>query len=168
MLLSTLTKIFTILLRNRDMMKEMYTLGHTDELTGAGNLRAFEEWAKAIPDGTRASFFYCDIDNLKKINDTEGHHMGNEAIKNTTGAIASQVGLNHTFRLGGDEFLAVETDLDEEETALLAEAIRQGFRERKVAVSLGSATFTAPFPPMEELLTVIDGKMYENKREREG
>lgn len=168
MLLSTLTKIFTILLRNRDMMKEMYTLGHTDELTGAGNLRAFEEWAKAIPDGTRVSFFYCDIDNLKKINDTEGHHMGNEAIKNTTGAIASQVGLNHTFRLGGDEFLAVETDLDEEETALLAEAIRQGFRERKVAVSLGSATFTAPFPPMEEILTVIDGKMYENKREREG
>lgn len=167
LLLRTLTTIFAILLRNRDMLKEMYRLGHTDELTGAGNLRAFEDYAASIPEGTKTAFFYCDIDNLKKINDREGHHKGNEAICCTADALAEQAGLTHTYRLGGDEFLAVAADMDEQGAAAMAEAIREGFKRRNVSVSLGHAVFTAPFPPMEEMLNVIDGKMYENKRERE-
>lgn len=167
LLLRTLTRIFAILVRNRDMLKEMYRLGHTDELTGAGNLRAFEEYAASIPEGTKTAFFYCDIENLKKINDRKGHHSGNEAICCTAGALAEQAGLTHTYRLGGDEFLAVAADMDEQGAAAMAEAIREGFKRRNVSVSLGHAVFTAPFPPMEEMLNVIDGKMYENKRERE-
>lgn len=167
LLLRTLATIFAILLRNRDMLKEMYRLGHTDELTGAGNLRAFEDYAASIPEGTKAAFFYCDIDNLKKINDRKGHHSGNEAIRHTAGALAEQAGLTHTYRLGGDEFLAVAADMDEQGAAAMAEAIRDGFKRRNISVSLGHAVFTAPFPPMEKMLGVIDGKMYENKRERE-
>ena len=167
LLLCTLATIFAILLRNRDMLKEMYRLGHTDELTGAGNLRAFEDYAASIPEGTKTAFFYCDIDNLKKINDRKGHHSGNEAIRHTAGALAEQAGLTHTYRLGGDEFLAVAADMDEQGAAAMAEAIREGFKLRNVSVSLGHAVFTAPFPPMEKMLGVIDGKMYENKRERE-
>ena len=167
LLLRTLATIFAILLRNRDMLKEMYRLGHTDELTGAGNLRAFEDYAASIPEGTKTAFFYCDIDNLKKINDRKGHHSGNEAIRHTAGALAEQAGLAHTYRLGGDEFLAVAADMDEQGAAAMAEAIREGFKRRNVSVSLGHAVFTAPFPPMEKMLGVIDGKMYENKRERE-
>lgn len=167
LLLRTLATIFAILLRNRDMLKEMYRLGHTDELTVAGNLRAFEDYAASIPKGTKTAFFYCDIDNLKKINDREGHHSGNEAIRRTAEALAEQAGMEHTYRLGGDEFLAVVADMDEQGSAAMAEAMREGFKRRNVSVSLGCATFTAPFPPMEKILGVIDGKMYENKRERE-
>lgn len=167
LLLRTLATIFAILLRNRDMLKEMYRLGHTDELTGAGNLRAFEDYAASIPEGTKTAFFYCDIDNLKKINDRKGHHSGNEAIRHTAGALAEQAGLTHTYRLGGDEFLAVAADMDEQGAAAMAEAIREGFKRRNVSVSLGHAVFTAPFPPMKKMLGVFDGKMYENKRERE-
>ena len=83
------------------------------------------------------------------------------------GALAEQAGLTHTYRLGGDEFLAVAADMDEQGAAAMAEAIRKGFKRRNVSVSLGHAVFTAPFPPMEEMLNVIDGKMYEDKRERE-
>lgn len=57
--------------------------------------------------------------------------------------------------------------MDEQGAAAMAEAIRKGFKRRNVSVSLGCAVFTAPFPPMEKMLGVIDGKMYENKRERE-
>lgn len=166
-LLHTLTRIFAILLRNRDILKEMHRLGHTDELTGAGNLRAFEEYEKTIPDGTQTAFFYCDIDNLKKINDQKGHHIGNEAIRHTAEALAEQAGMEHTYRLGGDEFLAVTADIKEREAETMAEDMREGFNRRNVSVSLGYALFTAPFPPMEKMLAVIDKKMYEDKRERE-
>lgn len=73
----------------------------------------------------------ADVNFLKRTNDTYGHEKGNEYLKNASDRVARVFGTEHTYRVGGDEFVVV---LEGEAQRDAGEKIRQ-FRQA-VAQSL--------------------------------
>lgn len=99
----------------------------TDALTDIGNTAAYREKVnelnEAISAGT-ASFHVVifDINYLKHLNDEFGHLCGDRVIRATASLIAGVFGAKNTFRIGGDEILAIAEAISESE---MAERIRK-------------------------------------------
>ncbi|MBL9148895.1 MAG: GGDEF domain-containing protein [Phycisphaerae bacterium] len=95
---------------------ELRILAWTDELTGAGNRRAFERVLEetittARPERRPVSLMYFDIDNFKSYNDRFGHEAGDEVLRETVELLRSVIRRgDHVFRIGGDEFVVIFAD----------------------------------------------------------
>ena len=96
--------------------RELRRFAWTDELTGAGNRRAFETvlreaMAHALAERRTISVMYLDIDDFKRYNDDFGHHAGDEVLRETAELLRTCVRAgDHVFRIGGDEFVVVFCD----------------------------------------------------------
>ena len=107
---------------------------NTDALTGVGNTTAYEERTKEldseIDDNTAAfSVVMFDINDLKLINDRYGHDSGDKAIRTAARVIAEVYEKDNTFRVGGDEFIAISGQLSEEEAARRSKRLKQLINE---------------------------------------
>ncbi len=113
----------------RDTADRLYHEARTDALTGLGNrlgldarLRAGLAEAARVPEAPGVSLFYIDIDHFKRINDGLGHHVGDELLVAVARRLVHTTG-SDVYRVGGDEFVAVRTDLDRERAEALADAV---------------------------------------------
>ncbi len=81
---------------------------YNDELTGLGNRAAFNNTIVRMTCSQPGSWgiLAIDLDNLKAVNDTYGHHAGDDLIKTAADRIAKAVAPDIVFRIGGDEFIA--------------------------------------------------------------
>jgi diguanylate cyclase (GGDEF)-like protein len=160
--------------------RELRTLAVRDDLTGLFNRRGF--WASATQQLKLARrnnqgclLFFCDIDNLKQINDSYGHAEGDLALMRAADA------LKQTFRdsdilarLAGDEFavLALETSSQYQEAVLQRlqtrlEKVRSSEPRYTLTISVGVARFEPNQPAsLPDLMQQADQAMYDHKRHR--
>ncbi|MSR41247.1 MAG: GGDEF domain-containing protein [Phycisphaerales bacterium] len=95
---------------------ELDRLAFTDELTGAGNRRAFEriavdELQQARKERRQISLVAFDIDDLKHYNDRFGHDAGDAVLRETVEVVRACIRRgDHIFRIGGDEFVVLFCD----------------------------------------------------------
>ncbi len=95
---------------------ELDRLAFTDQLTGAGNRRAFERIAVAELQQARAerrqiSLVAFDVDDLKLYNDRFGHDAGDAVLRETVEVVRACIRRgDHIFRIGGDEFVVLFCD----------------------------------------------------------
>lgn len=168
--------------RDREkMIKKLKEASIRDELTGLYNRRGFftiarEYIALATRRKTKMFLLYVDMDGLKHINDTFGHHMGDQAL------LKLAEFMNRTFRtsdtkgrMGGDEFAVfpIDSSLDGVETALgrLQKAIDEfnaaADKPFRLSISTGLSFFDPESPAtIEDLLMRADTLMYERKRSK--
>jgi diguanylate cyclase (GGDEF)-like protein len=118
-----------------------------------------------------------DLDGFKKVNDTYGHHVGDEILRRVAQVARSQVRSGDLLiRYAGDEFVAVlhratpEVVLDlkmrlQDSVDNLAYEVRPG-RVARVGISIGYATYGQDGTAIDELMEVADGRMYEDKLDR--
>ncbi|MGG6898470.1 putative bifunctional diguanylate cyclase/phosphodiesterase [Rhizobium sp. BR 315] len=102
----------TIAIERHHRAMERHRLAYHDALTGLPNRAAFDRHANQIArDGL--GLILLDLDNLKFTNDTFGHRVGDELIKEVAARLHSVT--EHLFRLGGDEFAIIceARDIDE-------------------------------------------------------
>ena len=98
-----------------------HDLAYLDELTQLANPAAYkariDEIQKLSPPDKTYAIMIFDIDNFKNVNDTYGHHYGNEVLKKTADFfLAHFPGENYEFfRIGGDEFSAIVSGLSEKQ-----------------------------------------------------
>lgn len=107
LLLTAVTRFLSVLICNRDIYKRLRQLGNSDQLTGVMNRHRFMGLMQHIPQGEPIALIYADFNDLKDINDTDGHEAGDEALRKMACAMCSVVDQNRVFRVGGDEFIAV-------------------------------------------------------------
>lgn len=102
-----LSYFFGQLLLQRDTKRTLIRYGFNDLLTGAGNRRAFERFERESLD-TNSTYAYimCDINGLKRVNDSYGHEKGDAMIKYVADAFMQIFGEGNVYRMGGDEFVA--------------------------------------------------------------
>jgi diguanylate cyclase (GGDEF)-like protein len=115
-----------------------------------------------------------DLDNLKHINDSVGHHIGDEAIRLLAQELQRAVRATDTCgRLGGDEFGVAMPDADERDAREVGLRVRQSLedlnRSEKVAVpvefSIGIAAWR-PGMDWQAMYQVADKALYVDKRRR--
>ena len=156
----------------REQAEQLAVIASTDPLTGLSTRRA---WDVAIAERTRrrkgsvAPFAVAliDLDGLKEINDTLGHHAGDDALAAT--AVAFRAVLRDgdlVARLGGDEFAILVPDADLQATLALAERILAALPEPLTA-SAGIAVWDGQ-ETSTDLQRRADEALYAAKRDGKG
>jgi len=160
-----------ILFRDMERFKH---LAETDRLTGLFNKGKFNEVLKKEIERAKRykrplSLIIFDIDHFKRINDTYGHKVGDEVLRELAKVIKSIIRkTDFVVRWGGEEFviLAPETDLDG--ALKLAEKLRQTVEKhqfptvKNVTISLGVAQYIDEETP-EEFIIRADMALYKAK-----
>ena len=151
----------------------------TDYLTGLANRPEFERAidravASADRHKRRLALMMIDLDNLKEINDTYGHHVGDEAIRVLAAELQRAVRATDTCgRLGGDEFGVAMPDADERDAREVGLRVREALdhlnRNAKLPVPVEfSIGITAWRPGMDwqAMYQMADKHLYVDKRRR--
>ncbi|NQY94165.1 MAG: GGDEF domain-containing protein [Campylobacteraceae bacterium] len=122
--------------------KKLEVLSIKDTLTNLYNRRHFDdvfhrEIQRAERDKKILSFAIIDVDNLKKYNDCNGHEEGNNLLKSIAEVLAESIhrGSDFIFRLGGEEFGIIFTDLNEEEALHYIDNIRIKIKNMNISHS---------------------------------
>jgi len=149
-----------------------------DTLTNTLNRRAFFELGekKFIKDKEKLFVIMIDIDKFKKINDTYGHHIGDQVIKLITKTISYLITEECTFvRFGGEEFglLCLENNINS--MILIIERIRKEIEELEIitdnhqsikfTISSGVVQYHKNANSLSDLLKEADKAMYQAKEE---
>ncbi len=148
----------------------------TDPLTKLKNRRAFfENGTKYLSMGRRyhtdTSIIVADIDHFKKVNDTYGHQVGDEALVAVANILTELTRTEDTVaRIGGEEFAILLPDTNRLGTAVLAERIRVAVeRERLIVgdkilsltISIGIASIgEESVDAIDQLLSIADKRLY--------
>lgn len=164
LLLTAVTRFLSVLIRNRDIYKRLRQLGNTDQLTGVMNRHRFMGLMQHIPQGEPIALIYADFNDLKDINDTDGHEAGDEALRKMACAMCSVVDQNRVFRVGGDEFIAVAEEVNLDDVKEIVKKMRQAFDEQGVSAALGYGIFKMPIDDIEAAIAEVDHWMYYDKR----
>ena len=120
-----------------------------DQLTGLGNRRAIERHLQRLAEGgKRRAIGVCDIDNFKSVNDRFGHGVGDRVLKMVATSLASSCAPHFVGRWGGEEFLIVMDDEDQDSGVALLDKARTEIAIRKLKLRendepLGVISFSA-------------------------
>ena len=95
-----------IAIERDERVQERQRLTYTDAMTGLPNRARFNKTLAELDTEPPRDWgmLLVDIDNLKMVNDTFGHHAGDDLIKTVATRVAAVAANAATFRLGGDEF----------------------------------------------------------------
>jgi diguanylate cyclase (GGDEF)-like protein/PAS domain S-box-containing protein len=178
-----LERMLGLLRNSRDEIKrknvELEILATQDALTGCLNRRAFFEtfesmWNEATLLDSPLSCLMIDIDHFKSVNDTYGHHTGDEVLRQVAQVIRTIHGTNGLVcRYGGEEFCVVFPQME------LKDAIAEGERTRlaimeirllepaelRLTASIGVSNIRFEAANTQELINQADMCLYIAKRE---
>lgn len=167
--------------RQKESADRYRRLAVEDSMTEMGNRNAFQIHLSALAEAPpkQLAFVLFDIDDLKQINDTLGHHVGDQAIYTASQCIRSAFGqAGRCYRIGGDEFAVILTD---RAVTKIPECLARFLQTCSVlwdahlpsdGLSFGwsSTSFSAETPATMERITQLqeeaDRSLYEQKQQR--
>ena len=159
--------------------RELQILATQDALTGCLNRRAFFErferaWAAAKEANKPLACVMIDNDHFKNVNDTYGHHVGDEVLRKVAAILRSLHRADELVcRYGGEEFCVVLPGCDLRDAERQAERIRKAIqsvefdspKELRLTASLGVSDLTCNAPDPQELINQADKCLYVAKRQ---
>lgn len=154
-------------------------MAYTDSLTGVKTKNAYflaeEKINKRIDDGEieKLGIAIFDLNDLKSINDTQGHDAGDKAIINACHLISDVFKLSPIYRVGGDEFVAILEDEDYDHRLSLVKAfnerIEKNIKNGDVVLSVGLAVYVKDEDKdLNSIFKKADANMYEHKKYLKG
>jgi diguanylate cyclase (GGDEF)-like protein/PAS domain S-box-containing protein len=161
----------------KEVEEQLLQLARVDTLTGIANRRMFGETLhhaleRARRSGRPLALAYLDIDHFKKINDTHGHGVGDEVLKEFARRLTVGVRATDTpARLSGDEFVVILEEIGtrveaERIAAKIVDVMRVPFRTSaglvQASTSVGVA-LSQPRQAQEQLLAAADSALYAAK-----
>lgn len=159
-------------------------LSTVDELTRTGSRRFFErQFPREVERASRRArplaLIMSDIDHFKRVNDTHGHHVGDEVLREFSRRLFK--GLRHredwVARIGGEEFAIVLPEAGDAEAMAVASRLHHRVSEQPMVTSRGPLQVTASFgvcagvPPRPgaghgaQMVQAADKALYDSKRE---
>jgi diguanylate cyclase (GGDEF)-like protein/PAS domain S-box-containing protein len=174
--------VFDNITKRKRVEEQLRNLSITDELTGLYNRRGFftlaEREFKLAKRMKRGIFMlYADLDGMKAINDTFGHHEGDKVLKEVANVLRETYRDSDIIaRVGGDEFVIIPVGVTGDDIEIITSRLQKGIndynskinRSYKVSLSAGIAFYDPERPcSMDQLLAEADKSMYEQKRSKQ-
>lgn len=163
----------TMVAENRSVETALLHLTVTDPLTGLANYRKFIDSLDAEIERARRSqrgfaILFCDVDNLKLINDQLGHMAGNRALCRVALALRTSCRTIDTVaRFGGDEFAVILPEADIDSARGVARRVSQALAadgdNPPVSVSVGVAVYPVDGDRAESLVSAADSVLSRTK-----
>jgi len=168
--------------RLRDNVQMSMEMAVTDALTGLHNRRYMESHVATLVEqaaarGKPLSVLVLDIDYFKSINDTYGHDVGDDALREFSTRLKKSIrGIDLACRYGGEEFVVVMPETDMAVAAMVAERVRRGIATEpfpinqgknaiEVTISIGIAGLAGPSDTAADILKRADQALYRAKRD---
>ena len=168
MLYETLGHFITALLRNRNNMAQIERQSRIDQLTGLNNRHALSPYLDSFHPEKSIGYIFCDINGLKRVNDTFGHKEGDILIRKTAEILQKTFAPLPVFRMGGDEFLTVGNDLSEEWVKQKVKDLRRDCAKQDISLAIGYVWHENAEEMFDTLFKEVDQKMYMDKRKYYG
>ena len=158
--------------------QQLAELSQTDSLTGVANRGHWEhclqdEFARVRRYQATASVILLDIDHFKDVNDSYGHQVGDEVLRQVTAVMEAQLrDTDIVGRYGGEEFAILLPNTDAQDAFLLAERLRHAIAERtfdcgthqlKQTISLGIAELAHSQDDYIKSIEAADVALYQAK-----
>ena len=164
-------------LRNATLFQQALQMAFTDPLTQTHNRAAFNdtllrEIKRAQRCNQHLSLIFVDVDHFKSINDNYGHSCGDLALASVASWIKDSVrGSDIVFRYGGEEFVILLVDTNQEDAAIIAERVRSGIDSHTLAYGMDVLNITASLGVsclqehelMDSFIKRADAAMYKAK-----
>ena len=169
--------VFSDITKVRQSQDKLDHMAHHDPLTALPNRLLFQDrlahaLQRAARDHEQLAVLFIDLDRFKNVNDTLGHHVGDELLKQVAGALAEQLREGDTLaRLGGDEFIVLLENVGEAGAGHVAEKLVAMFErpfivadyELFVTGSVGISVFPDDAVDLNLLIRNADVAMYQAK-----
>ena len=151
------------LLYNADRIKY---LSETDMLTGCKNRNCFQERSAAFSGLCRRELLcvYVDVNGLHNLNDSKGHDAGDIMLQTVARALLDAFGTEHTYRIGGDEFVVMRMDADTEETWQQLRGVMAALSKQGYDISAGVAAADKDSVDIPALVKRAEQGMYREKQ----
>ena len=154
-------------------LDELKGLALTDPLTGLLNRRGFVEQLEQLPTGA-GTLALLDGDRFKQVNDRLGHAEGDRVLRALADRLRDRLRKQDmAARWGGDEFVILLRETDEQEARAIVKRVQLSLRRRPIARLNGRAiNFSVGFAPLSgetmeavtEAVKAADAEMYATKR----
>lgn len=172
--------LFNDITSAKEHQSQLEHLAHHDALTGLPNRvlladRLRQSMSQASRRGQPLAVVYLDLDGFKAVNDTQGHHVGDQLLMTLATRLTQVLRDGDTLgRLGGDEFVAVLVDLSDAEASVpiltrLLEAAKQLFPVGDIVLNVTASLGVTFYPQSEavdadQLLRQADQAMFAAKQ----
>lgn len=165
---------------NARLYEQTQRLAITDPLTGLSNHRNFREaLALEVARASRLEYavglLMLDVDNFKRVNDTFGHPVGDEVLKNIAGVLRTNLRQTDlASRYGGEEFAVILPGLGQRGVRAVGEKLRRAVRGLRpltlpgippmhLSISIGGVSVSAPDLDGAEMIRTADLALYAAK-----
>ncbi len=169
----TLRKAFQSLITEKETtarLKEREKLMYLDPLTGLNNRLYFNAQQVELKNsGFPQGIIISDLNKLKLINDSMGHHMGDIYLKKYGEILKSVFEDDLVFRMGGDEFLVIQLNTTDAEIKRRLKILKEKCQATEIdqisiAVAIGYE-IRYETQTLEQAMIIADNRMYQNKSE---
>jgi len=163
---------------SKKLMQTLNQMARIDQLTDMYNRKFLDEFVdvsipQAIRAGTTFGVLMIDIDYFKMINDNYGHDVGDDAIRIISGVIKKNIRkADMAIRYGGEEFLVLLYNCEEENIIKIANTIRTEFAKQKIyangenfskTLSVGCSNFPKDSESIWKCIKFADMSLYQAK-----
>lgn len=175
MVMAAFYNMMSIVRLGTRLSRQLHTLSHRDPLTGLHNRRSLNRSYADNPKRyrQRVCVVFIDIDHFKSINDTFGHHIGDEVLQVVGREMMTRTTDRfRAYRLGGEEFCMVLRDSSLPEGLALAEELRVSLagqqlvfdaRPLQLTASFGVACASLGDMDIDKLMSAADEALYKAK-----
>lgn len=164
------TFVIAAVIANNQLVSRLEEKSSTDGLTRLGSRNALNERVDRLVSGTdkmpdRIGIVYADINGLKRVNDSEGHDAGDRLLKKAAALLKASFGDHEIYRAGGDEFVMICQNTDEDELERLLSQLRAlTDSTQDVSFALGKC-FCDKDNDIVRAMQTADDNMYKDKQD---
>ena len=150
---------------HRDLSDRLRIASERDHLTGLLNTRAFDAALTTRLEQRRAfGLILADLDNMKQVNDTEGHAVGNDVLRHAGELLASRCGPEEQVaRIGGDEFAVITSQSSSESVRALCNRLSAALVDSGISMSFGWGVCPRDGDTSLLLFRAADERLYAQK-----
>ena len=162
--------VFTMRIKIRalDQSRKVEFLSRTDLLTGTQNRNYYESRLYEYPDLCTSNLIcvYGDVNGLHEMNNKSGHSAGDRMLYEIAEALKQCFGPEHTYRVGGDEFIAFRIDADPQKLFSELDVMTQNLAKKGYHISFGTSSREKSQGTlnMDALVREAEDAMYAAKR----